>query len=427
VSSRPPPRQRRALTVVRGGGRVEAGGDRSLAEILVDALRAPEREPDAGKTATHPFHTYPARMDPATARHLLALGDGTVLDPFCGSGTTLVEARRAGLASFGSDINPLAVMLARAKTWTAPQPRRRALLETARAIATATLEEGKAARRAGHQKAPLRRAGANPSSRDRAVGEWFAPHVRRELEQLASFIEAETDGEIREILRVVLSSILYKVSFRASDTDPRPVERHIARGNPARLFARRAELLCLGLDELASVRGPMPRLLVADARRLGPEVKPASIDLIVTSPPYAGTYDYTDQHGLRMAFLGLDPGDLARREIGPRTRFAGSPEKRDRAMGEYQRDLGAALVTMARVLRPGGRAALVIGDSLAGRDPVRADIVVRDALGDKLSLVAWAWQERPALGSWEKRAFQRTPKREHILCLELTGGRSGTR
>lgn len=418
MSSRPgppPSRQRRALTVVRGGGRVERGGDRGLSELLADALAAPARDPEAARTYTHPFHTYPARMDPATVRVLIAgLGArGPVLDPFCGGGTTLVEARAAGLAATGSDLNPLAVAIARARTWTTPPARRRTLLETARAIASETLEEGKAARRAGHRPAPLRKS---PVARDRRIAEWFAPHVRRELEHVAALIDDEPDREIADILRVVLSSILYKVSRRASDTDPRRVERHIARGNPSRLFAARAELLCAGLDDLAARRGPMPRLLVADARRL--EVAPASFELAISSPPYAGTYDYADLHGLRMAFLGIDAGELARKEIGPRSRFAGAPERRARALDDYRRDLGAALDGVARALAPGGRAALVVGDSMAGRAPVRADQIVKSALPAGLALVAWAAQERPALGGSEKRAFTSTPKREHILLVE---------
>ncbi len=418
MSSRPgppPSRQRRALTVVRGG-RIERGGDRALSEVLAEALAAPGRDPDAASTFTHPFHTYPARMDPAAVRALLSgLGArGPVLDPFCGSGTTLVEVRAAGLASTGGDLNPLAAAIARAKTWTTPPARRRALLETARAIATETLEEGKAARRAGHRPAPLRRSGA---ARERRIAEWFAPHVRRELEHIAALVDEESDRELADILRVILSSILYKVSRRASDTDPRRVERNIARGNPSRLFAARAELLCAGLDELARRHGPMPRVVVADARRL--EVAAGTFDLAITSPPYAGTYDYADLHGLRMAFLAIDAGELEKKEIGPRSRFAAG---RARALDDYRRDLRAALDGIARALRPGGRAALVVGDSMAGRQPVRADQIVKGATPPSLAMLAWAAQERPALGGAEKRSFGATPKREHILLFERAPG-----
>ena len=432
AAPRPPERQRRALSTVRSGGRIERGGDRELAELAAEALRAPAREREVADSLTHPFHTYPARMDPASAKVLvegLAGGGGgrraTVLDPFCGSGTTLVEARAAGLAAIGSDLNPLAVAIARAKTWTAPAGRRAALRALGGDLARRVLAEGKAARRSGHQAAPLRRVGPRPEARDRALGEWFAPHVRRELEQLGGMVDEARarDAELGAILQVVLSSILYKVSRRASDTDPTRVERQVGRGAAARLFANRVELLCAGLDDLARVPGPMPRLLVADARGLGREVADRSVDVVVTSPPYAGTYDYADLHRLRMIFLGMDVAPLERREIGARSRFVGTPDRTRKALGGHVGDMAGVLKEMGRVLVPGGLSAVVVGDSLAGREAVRADAMVRDALAAVparagLRVVAWAWQERPAVSGAERRAFSpAAPKREHVVLI----------
>ncbi len=71
------------------------------------------------KTHTHGYHVYPAMMIPQVARRLIrSYGGGAqlLLDPFCGSGTSLVEARLAGLDAVGIDLNPFAVLLARAKT-----------------------------------------------------------------------------------------------------------------------------------------------------------------------------------------------------------------------------------------------------------------------------------------------------------------------
>jgi len=115
----------------RAPGRIFADGVRASADALVAALRAPHIDHDIAESLTHPFHSYPARLHPATARVLVELvgsrmRDGeALLDPFCGSGTTLVEARFLGLPAVGVDLNPLAVRLARVKTWTAPIPHRR--------------------------------------------------------------------------------------------------------------------------------------------------------------------------------------------------------------------------------------------------------------------------------------------------------------
>ena len=68
---------------------------------------------------THGFHLYPAKLNPHIARRLIRqYGQGAehLLDPFCGSGTTLVEARLAGLSAVGYDVNPTATSMSLAKS-----------------------------------------------------------------------------------------------------------------------------------------------------------------------------------------------------------------------------------------------------------------------------------------------------------------------
>ena len=67
---------------------------------------------ESTKSLTHGFHSYPAMMIPQVARRLIEKyskeGD-ILLDPFCGSGSVLVEARLARRYSWGIDLNPLAI------------------------------------------------------------------------------------------------------------------------------------------------------------------------------------------------------------------------------------------------------------------------------------------------------------------------------
>ena len=216
-------RQRRSLSMPKTPGKLYRDGDTEMATALVEALTAAQTDDETAATFTHPFHSYPARMHPATARVLVdVVGDGAsrtapLVDPFCGSGTVLVEARANGLATIGSDLNPLAVLVARAKTWTAPPRRRSQLRETGHAIAGATLEAGKAARRSGAEAAPLRKPrGFDPNARDRRLASWFAPHVRRELELTSRRMHrrscASDDAELADILtRVPLGDPLQGV------------------------------------------------------------------------------------------------------------------------------------------------------------------------------------------------------------------------
>src|SRR4051794_7364226 len=108
------PRPRTALT--NTGGETWVAGDPEIAEVLAQALDTDEAPRDR---LTHGFHSYPARMHWLTAERVLThftRPGAHVVDPFCGSGTVLVEARVRGLKATGVDLNPLAVRLSKLKT-----------------------------------------------------------------------------------------------------------------------------------------------------------------------------------------------------------------------------------------------------------------------------------------------------------------------
>jgi SAM-dependent methyltransferase len=416
------PRKKRALAHARRGGRLGQRGDASVADLLVGALVEARRNDDLLSSLTHPVHSYPARMHPATARSLVQLAmDGrdraTILDPFCGSGTTLVEARYAGAKAVGVDANPLAVSIARAKTWTVKRARLGDLRRNARRIADKALAEAKAARRAGYVAPPDRvLPGVDAGAREKALSGWFPRHVRRELEFIGGLVDGvgKKDKELGEILTVMLSAILYKVSRRASDSDPSRVERRIARGAASRLFRERTELLLAGLEELAGAsRAPRPRAHLGNATALDDKLK--AVDAIITSPPYPGTYDYAEHHRLRLDFLGLKPHKFRSAEMGARRRFSGS--KWEQALKTWRNDFAASLAQMFDALEPGGQALLVMGDSLAGPRALLADKEVSRLRPEGTHIVAHAWEERPKLGAAERRAFGDKAKREHIFCL----------
>ncbi|NVB82129.1 MAG: hypothetical protein HOV81_27355 [Kofleriaceae bacterium] len=407
----------------RTAGRIHRDGLTSTATVLVEALEAAQTDKETADTLTHPFHTYPARLHPATAKILVefvgedAKRNQAILDPFCGSGTVLVEARANGLRAIGTDLNPLATLVARAKTWTVPPKKRNQLRSVGHAIAGAALAAGKAARRSGTDTAPLRRvAGFDPNARNRRLAAWFAPHVRRELEDLAARLDelATEDAELASILTACLSAILYKVSSRTSDTDPTWTDRNVARGQATRLFGQRVELLVAGLDDLAKVHAPLPEVHELDIRKLSTVVPDGTVAGVVTSPPYAGTYDYAEHQRLRFDFLGLRHRDLDAGELGSRRSFEADPHEANR---RWKKALAGSIEKIAATLVPGGAAAIVIGDSVAKGRAMFALDDVREALPGDLVIEAWASQERPMLGTVERRAFGDRPKAEHIVLL----------
>lgn len=397
-------RERRALTQV--GGPLRTEGHPRAAAWLADALRV---EPHVDRL-THGFHTYPARLHPDTAERLLRdLAPGEpVLDPFVGSGTVLVEALAAGLAGFGADLSPLAVRLARLKTWRTDGETRRSLVERGRSIAERSFTRVRA-------RVPARA----PLSREDLAR--YAPHVAIELAGLLDEIRTEPAGAIRDALEIVLSSILLKVSKQRSDTRAELVERRIRKGLTTELFGAKVLELAERLESLANVvpRGTYTSVVAQlDARDVSEsaEIAPVRgrIARIVTSPPYGGTYDYASTQRLRAAWLGLEDAEYRRGEIGARR-----DSELDDAPRRHERALARLLVKTAPLLRPDGEVVLVLGDGRFGSTAVSAlEMVRRIAPEAALRWIASASQQRP--GTWtEPSDFDRLdpPREEHAILL----------
>lgn len=416
MTTRLPSGEKRSLTHV--GGPVETRGDPDVAEALASALDVAssvedEDAEEAARAHVHGFHTYAARLHPETARRLvatLAPPRGVVLDPFCGSGTVLVEARALGRKAIGVDANPLAVRLARLKTTPADASFRDALLEGAARVA-AVAEERRLARTGASRRYPPEDAAA------------FAPHVLLELDGLRMGLEAEREPSVRATLFLVLSSILVKLS-RSSRPGPgapvgadgRPAEKRIAAGYPSKLFVKKTEELTrrLATIEPALASAPDTRVLEGDARTLE-GVADASVDLVATSPPYPGVYDYALQHAMRLRWLGLKGDRFDRAEIGSRRRARSAP---GRALDEYRDDCARMLGAVSRVLRPGGLAVFVVADGAIGDRAVRMDELLGAlAAGAGLSREALASQERPHFHDATAPAFRDRARREHAVAL----------
>ncbi|HWZ87683.1 MAG TPA: DNA methyltransferase [Polyangiaceae bacterium] len=402
----PEKKTRRALSHVGGEVRVVGGSERDR-ELLSHALSV---DPDEAATMAHVhgFHSYPARLHPETARRLVegfSPPAGRVLDPFCGSGTVLVEARQVGRHAFGIDANPLAVELATLKSRGSTTEFEAGLLNAAAEVASHANERRLA------KLGPTRRYGAA----DRAV---YDPHVLLELDGLSDAIAKIKAADVRRALLLVLSAALTKVSKRQGDTAPRTQPKRLAGGFTIRFFETKAKDLVARLHDFSSrlpPSAPPPKCAVGDARDLS-LVQPASIDLILSSPPYPGVYDYFDHHELRLRWLGLDERRFEAAEIGARRRLSGIGFQA--AVERWEAEFGACLDAFREVLAPQGSITLVIADSVLGGRALYADEALR-VLADEhgLVLACLASQERPYFHEPTRAAFRASPRREHVLVL----------
>ncbi|GMV43268.1 MAG: hypothetical protein AMXMBFR64_49840 [Myxococcales bacterium] len=402
--------RRQALSTV--GGPVRTKGPERETALLRRALDVPTGE--EWRRLTHAFHAYPARMHPDIAARLiqaLARPGDRVLDPFVGSGTVLVEALLAGCRGFGVDAHPLAVRIARIKTALWPQADLELLRAEATRVGEAALE---LARTRG--RAPGSERLSRPSE-----ARWFQPHVRWELSNLLAGIASVESSRVRDALEMALSSMLVKVSNQAADSQLAAAPPSLARGFTSRFFVRRAGELATQLGALAAAapeRAFPPRIQEGDARRLR-GIGPESVRLIVTSPPYLGTYDYLAHQALRSGLLGIGTRRAAETEIGSR-RAATDPE---RAIATWRDDLLAVLSEMARVLQRGGHALLLIGTSRVGDRLVDSQVIIEElAPRAGLDAVAIASQSRPDRAPVGTQREDGAERPEHLVWLRRPEG-----
>jgi DNA modification methylase len=307
-----------------------------------------ERElPERERTKhVHRLHPYLGKYIPQLVEELLRRhvpNGGRVLDPFAGSGTTLVQSLESGHDSVGVDIAAFNCLLMRVKT----REHNPFVLERELRDALARFERGEG-------------AGGRAS---RYVREWFAPAARNDLLRFRA-LAAEYEHE--DVLRVVLArsarsarrTTHFDLDFpRTPQLEPYWCHKHRRECRPverADHFIRRYTLDTLArLKEFARLRTRRSAdVLHGDARELdlgGPFAG------VVTSPPYPGLIDYHEQHRYAYELLGLD--DLREREIGAAARGTAKA-----ALDAYVDGISAVLSACAGALRPRGRIVIVVND-----------------------------------------------------------------
>ena len=336
----------------------------SLEERL-EALRTTDWNFKAAKTqeGVHRIHPYPAKFIPQIPRRLIELlhaGDGSaVLDPFCGSGTALVEAQALGYPAIGIDLNPLAALIAKVKTH---PPGVSLLPSAARAVARATRTV---------QKIP-------PIPR---LDHWFESVVQEALAALVGAIAAVVDVRVREALQVALSSIIVRVSNQESDTRYAAIQKPgLCKESVYDAFRRAAEDLERAFAEQYGPRrhGDLRDVQVLARNTL--HVRPGEmgpVGMVVTSPPYPNAYEYWLYHKYRMYWLGMDPIAVREQEIGARPHFF---KKNPHTAEDFGRQMSTVFALLSKVLVPGGLACFVVGRSIIrGREVDNGALLARAA------------------------------------------------
>ena len=272
-------------------------------ELSWSEAELPERE---RTKHVHRLHPYLGKFVPQLVESLLdryVQPGGHVLDPFAGSGTTLVQALESGFGATGIDVAGFNCLLMRVKT------RRHNLGAVERDI------------RWAHEQVEAFEWDGRPSGGATAyVRDWFAPRATAELLHFHRLVDEVASADV---LRVILARAArsarrtthFDLDFpRTPQLDPYWCHKHRRTCRPveeARRFLLRYLLDTLErIEAFAAVRAEdaVASVVHGDARELALD---GPFDAIVTSPPYPGLIDYHEQHRYAYELLGLEE----RREV----------------------------------------------------------------------------------------------------------------
>lgn len=323
---------------------------------------------------THGLHRYPAKFIPQIPRWAIreySSPGETVLDPFAGSGTTLVEGIAAGRDVLGVDLDPLACMISRAKVANLDLAR---LPDVVEQLAECAHEEP------GELKVPMKGV--------RNFDHWFTRDAWAQLQSLKGGIDRlDCSPTERLSLLVLFSSILRNVSNADDQTQKTYVSGTLKKVPPPVVptFLKRVERALSSYSDLNAVRGT-GRAKVSEASATNLPFSDGQADLIVTSPPYMDSVDYMYNLMLEYFWLGPELGIETRQDFNCRRRgYVGAkspldkselpnsvtdlidlqkmPSYRRASVAPYFASMARHFKEAARVLKSGGRYVITIGNS----------------------------------------------------------------
>ena len=355
---------------------------------------------------THGYHRYPAKFIPQLARRLIeeySEEGNTVLDPFCGCGTTLVESVVSRRYSYGYDINPISIMISMAKV---------------RHLDPVALNEA-------YEQIGIDFWKVRPQSpENERIDYWYREKQKVELSRLLRAIRDIEDMDIRRFFICGFSNILKNCSIwhQKSNKPTRDMKKKIP--DVMRTFNRQMRMMLRGNAAFReSMNGEtfLANVQCRDSRRL--PLVDESVDLIVTSPPYVTSYEYGDLHQLsmlwleglenlrafRQTFIGsalsqvesaiVESASLTHSSIASEIgmQLTSKNGKTASSVISYFQSMYEIWSELHRLLRIGGKVCIVIGNtSLKGVEITNAEVFVEQIQGLGFKLIDVIKREIPS-------------------------------
>lgn len=406
----------------------------------------------ATRYSVHGLHEYKGKFNPQIARAILNAADvkrgSVVFDPFCGSGTTLVEASHLGLHAFGADLNPLAAFIATTKL--------RALRMDGKSVAAIAAD-------AKSRRGAARAEGA----REDYLRRWFAPEVLSTFERIRTALHT-LEPDQRDLGLVLASNLLREFSLQ-EPADLR-IRRRVSPPSsrtPLEAFRSDVAAAAVKIDKMRAVlAGELGEgsVVCADARQLATTAEQTGLRgkarVAITSPPYAMALPYIDTQRLSLIWLGMvHPSDLpslqsqligSREFVGRRDRFEddllGNTAALPREAWKFCRRLGRsvgpndgfrrrsvpqlmyrylvgmrdAFAAVAELLAPRGRFYLVVGHNHTTLGGTRIDIDTPALLAMVASETAFRIERTVELQTYQRYGLhhKNAVNREELLVMQ---------
>ena len=335
------------------------------------------READT-KEYTHCFHTYPAMMIPQIARKLLkeyGAEGGWLLDPYCGTGTSLVEASLFGMHSVGCDINPLVRLIAAAKS----TPVCLSVLDETLSELNESLFE------IGYRESKLPDAQV-PNILNLTY--WFSDEVIRTLAHLRAGINHVRDKALQNFILVAFSETVREVSYTRNGEFKlyRMPTNKLKDFNPdvlgifTKKLHRNRQGLASYLEKRKNVKVSVSMVNTVQGELPTPH-PPEGYDIVMTSPPYGDsqtTVAYGQFSRLAAEWIGLPNArkvdKLAMGGVRSKEALTDSPvssavekirsvdEKRAEEVSAFYIDLERSIHSIAHVCSPHATICYVVGN-----------------------------------------------------------------
>lgn len=283
--------------------------DQAVVEFAHLDLRETNRCRQPTRYGPHGIHEYKGKFNPQVVRALCNIVDAdadVLIDPFCGSGTSLVEGLRLGMRVVGVDDSPIACFIADAKLRGMTNPSKGELAEELFQVAEGCADAIQRGQTGGED------ADLQPILGARAVAylhRWFTPEAYAGLATGLSTLNPARESTAGRLALVALSSILRDISLQLpEDLRVRRRPEPFTAPEMAPLFTNAVHSILRGIIEMENWPSQPPDWSV---RLQSAEASEAYADatrgrrLVITSPPYATALPYIDTDRLSVVALGL--------------------------------------------------------------------------------------------------------------------------